>query len=177
MPEYVTLMANPRGKRKGHRRARRNPSATGIVNSISRPLPGMEELLAALGGAAIALQAPHMLKASRWINVLWSAGFTVGGAYALGMLKMKKETISAFTLAGMTITAAKAVHVLTNGRVGLEPGLTALKPAPPVDLAPAPVGGELPSRVGGGINRWQIGGLRESQFGEAPGEMEHTLLT
>mgnify|MGYP001611907346 FL=1 len=172
MPEYVTLMANPRRRKRGGRRARRNPD---IMRTIQRPLPGVEELIAGLGGAALALQAPHMLKATRWMNVLWSAAFTIGGAYALGMAKMKRETVSAFTLAGMTITAAKAVHVMTNGRVGLEPGLTALRPEAP---APSePVGGELPARVSGGVRRWDVGGLRESQFGGSPEAMEDTLLT
>lgn len=175
--ESVTLLRNPK---RGHRRTRRNPD---MVKSITRPLPDMMDVVAGLAGAAVALQAPNILKATKWMNVLWSGVFTIGGSVALKMAKVDKSKVDAFALGGTVITAAKAAHVATNGKIGLSPSLTFAPQLPGGSPPPAPAAtaGFLPPAAGiedsGGLGRYRVGAFRESQLEGQPGEFEQPLLT
>ena len=129
MAETVTLLRNPapvgRMRRRNPRRknpsTRRNPD---MIGQITKPLPNLTQLGSALLGAGVVMQVPNMIEGStRWINVAYSLGTTIVGSFVLNWAKAGREVVSGFAIGGSVITTAKALHVATDGRFGLDPGL------------------------------------------------------
>ena len=170
-------VSNPRKRR----RARRNPAA---LAAITKPMPDITTMLAGVLGAGAALQLPNLFKVSRWMNVLASAGVALAGAFVLRQAKMDSKVTTGFVTGGFIMTAAKALHVGTNGRIGLDPGIK-FAPALPggsmagfAALSPAndqPNMNTLPESETTGIVR-AVGAFRESQF-DPGAPAEEPLLT
>ena len=127
MAETVTLLRNPSPIGKKRRNpTRKNPTRRNpdMLNQMTKPLPNLTQLGSALLGAGVVMQVPNMIQGStRWVNVAYSLGTTLIGSLALNWAKAGREVVSGFAIGGSVITAAKALHVGTNGRFGLDPSL------------------------------------------------------
>ena len=173
MAETVTLLKNPSpiGRRKRRRRnpGRKNPD---MMAQMTKPLPNLTQLGSALLGAGVVMQAPNMIQGStRWVNVAYSFGVTLIGSLVLNWAKAGREVVSGFAIGGSVITAAKALHVGTQGRFGLDPQLnfaamqgvrsSAINYNPALEAASP---NELPDFGGTtGVVR-PVGAFRESQY-------------
>ena len=185
MAETVTLLRNPETAGKARRNpkrknpVRKNPD---MVAQMTRPLPNLTQLGSALLGAGVVMQVPNMIQGStRWVNVAYSLGTTLIGAMALNWAKAGREVVSGFAIGGSVVTAAKALHVGTAGRFGLDPQMnfaqTAGIRAAGMSYSPAMESAspnELPDYSGTtGVVR-PIGAFRESQYDGA--EVDEPLI-
>ena len=184
----VTLVrANPESNphRRRHRRARRNPN---LLAAVQKPFPDLTLAASALLGAGVALALPRMFKATRWTNVAWSLGAVVLGTAALKMAKAGDKATTGYAIGGTVMALAKALHVGSGGKFGLDPstrfeGLPEGMPgnaAPPIPAAASQVmlnaGTAAPNEVPHmnyettGIVR-PVGGFKNSDYdgmGEEP---------
>jgi hypothetical protein len=185
MAETVTLLRNPSPIGKKRRNPRKNPTTRrnpDMMAQMTKPLPNLTQLGSALLGAGVVMQVPNMIQGStRWINVAYSLGTTLIGSLALNWAKAGREVVSGFAIGGSVITAAKALHVGTNGRFGLDPNLnfaatqgvsaSSFSYNPALESASP---NELPDFGGNtGVIR-PVGAFRESQYDGA--EIDEPLI-
>lgn len=172
--EYVTLLANPR-KRK---RSRRNPDA---VRALTRSLPAADELLGGLAGATVALQLGPMAQptATPWVNVAWSLAGTIAAAFGARAIGLGNRVAGMAAMGGGIVTAFKATHILTNGAFGI-PTSTVVIPAPVEGLSRAAAGRVAPRALAAPptstISRSGVGAFRESEFARPPQAIAESLL-
>lgn len=174
--EYVTLLANPSKRR---RRRRRNPDA---IATLTRSLPRADELLGAVGGATVALQAPVIVtpNATPWVNVGVSLAGTIAAAFIVRMVGLGNRVAGMAGLGGGLVTVFKATHILSNGAFGIPPS-TVVIPAPAAGaVGRAGVRGTpraaLAAPSTSSISHSGVGAFRESEFARPPGTIAESLL-
>ena len=169
--DYVTLVKNPRRRRRGRRR---NPGLG--LGAVTRPLPDAGTIISGMAGAATAMTLPMVLRATSWMNVIWSLAGTIGGGFVMKQVGQSAGNAKDFVMGGSIITALKASHILSNGGFGISPTTSA--------------GSLLPAGAAGNNNntgavrglarptsaRSGVAAFRESEFQSSPAPTEETVL-
>ena len=174
MADYVTLVKNP-GRRR--RRRHRNPA---ITAGLTRNLPSASSLVFMMLGATASMAVPQLLKASSWMNVVWSGAAAIGGGVVLKIAGQARG-VTDFVGGGALITALKASHILTNGGFGVPPSLSGGTFASALPLPGATSGLQgapaLPaSSMGSSGPSRGVNAFRESEFQSPPASTDDSLL-